>query len=214
LAGTPEGRKAAEYILQEFKRYGLAAPIRTASYYQHFEFSSGVKAGKTNTLSAGSKQYSFEKDFVPAGYSDDAIVKDLPVYFAGFGPSATALTDEGFANMDVKGKAVIVLQEDPGAKDSKIQVSPYYVIRYKAMVARDAGASALIVTTESDQDDLPKLHLDRNPGTSGLPVLYIRRSIVADWLQSANKKFPDPNNPHVEPTFDIPGVKLSGKSTI
>jgi len=215
LAGSPEGRKAAEYILQEFKQYGLAAPPRTASYYQHFEFSSGVKAGKTNTLSAdlpsGSKQYAFEKDFVPAGYSDDASIKNLPVYFAGYGPSATSLTDEGFANMDVKGKAVIVLPEDPGAKDSKIQVSPYYVIRYKAMVARDAGASALIVTTESDQDELPQLHVDRNPGTSGLPVLYVRRSIVADWLQSANKNFPDPNNPHAESTFDIPGIKLSSQ---
>jgi Peptidase family M28/PDZ domain/WD40-like Beta Propeller Repeat len=213
LAGSPEGRKAAEYILQEFKRCGLAAPSKTASYFQHFEFSSGVKAGKTNILSAdfpsGNKQYSFEKDFVPAGFSVDAIVKDLPVYFAGFGPSATSLTGEGFANMDIKGKAVIVLPEDPDAKNSKIQVPPYYAIRYKSMMARDAGAAALIVATESDKDDLPKLRVDRNPGTSGLPVLYIRRNIVADWLQSANKNFPDPNNPHAESTFDIPGVKLS-----
>ncbi|MCI0447570.1 peptidase M28, partial [bacterium] len=149
LAGSPEGRKAAEYILQEFKKYGLTAPPKTASYFQHFEFSSGVKAGKTNSLSAGlpsgNKQYSFEKDFVPAGYSDDAFVKDLTVYFAGFGPSAYSLTSEGFANMDVKGKAVIVLPEDPEAKNSKIQVPQYYAIRYKAMVARDAGAAALIV---------------------------------------------------------------------
>ncbi len=213
LAGSPEGRKAAEYILQEFKKYGLTAPPKTASYFQHFEFSSGVKAGKTNSLSAGlpsgNKQYSFEKDFVPAGYSDDAFVKDLTVYFAGFGPSAYSLTSEGFANMDVKGKAVIVLPEDPEAKNSKIQVPQYYAIRYKAMVARDAGAAALIVATESDEDDLPKLHVDRNPGTSGLPVLYVRRSIVADWLKSANKNFPDPNNPHTEPAFELPGIKIS-----
>jgi Tol biopolymer transport system component len=213
LAGSAEGRKAAEYILQEFKKYGLAAPTKTASYYQHFEFSSGVKPGKTNslsaTLSSGNKKYSFEKDFIPAGYSDDAALKDLPLYFAGYGPSASSMNDPGFANMDVKGKAVVVLPEDPGAKDSKIQVPAYYANRYKAMMARDAGASALIVATESEKDDLPKLHVDRNPGTSGMPVLYVRRSLVGEWLQSANKNFPDPNNPHVESTFDVPGVQLS-----
>lgn len=213
LAGSPEGKKAAEYIEAEFKKYGLTAPPKISSYFQEFEFSAGVKAGKTNNLSvdlpSGNKQYEFEKDFVPAGYSDDAAIKNLPVFFAGYGPSATSLASEGFANMDVKGKAVIVLPEDPEAKNSKIEVPQYYAVRYKAMVARDAGASALIVTTESDEDDLPKLRVDRNPGTSGLPILYVRKSIVGEWLQSANKNFPDPNNPHIEPAFDLPQIKVS-----
>ncbi|MCI0416417.1 M20/M25/M40 family metallo-hydrolase, partial [bacterium] len=214
LAGTPESRKAAEYIANEFKQYALTPPPKTFSYFQEFEFSAGVKAGTTNTFAAqlpsGNTQYLFEKDFMPAGYSDDSSLQDLPVFFAGYGPSVTSLTDEGFANMDVKGKAVIVLPDEPDTKDSKIQVPQYYSIRYKAMVARDAGASALLVATDSDKDeDMPKLRLDRNPGTSGLAVLYVRRSILAEWLRNANKNFPDPKNPHSESAFELPEIKIS-----
>ncbi len=50
LTGTPEARKSAEYIAGEFQNAGLQTAPGLNSFYQQFEFISGVKLGSTNTL--------------------------------------------------------------------------------------------------------------------------------------------------------------------
>jgi hypothetical protein len=52
--------------------------------------------------------------------------------------------------------------------------------------------------------------MDKNPGTAGLPVIYVKRGVINKWLDAAQKKFPDPKNPHAGPSsFEVSGVELS-----
>jgi acetylornithine deacetylase/succinyl-diaminopimelate desuccinylase-like protein len=217
LAGSPEARKAAEYIANEFKQYGLVPPPGQQTYFQKFEFNAGVKPGPNNQLSVqtseGELQYAFQKDFVPAGYSDDATLKNIPVVFAGHGIRAASLNHDDYSNLDIKGKAAIVKRYGPEGDDPKNRFAQYYAVRYKAMTAREAGAAALLVVMDPE-DKLPTLRLDKNPGTAGLPVIYIRRDAVDAWLKAANKSFPDPKNPHAQTSFELEGTQLSFRTDL
>ncbi|HSE43230.1 MAG TPA: M28 family peptidase, partial [Acidobacteriota bacterium] len=217
LAGSPEARKAAEYIANEFKQYGLVPPPGQQTYFQKFEFNAGVKPGPNNQLrvqtSEGELQYAFQKEFVPAGYSDDATLKNIHFVFAGYGIRAASLNHDDYSNLDVKGKAVIVKRYGPEGDDPKNRFAQYYAVRYKAMTAREAGAAALLVVMDPE-DKLPTLRLDKNPGTAGLPVIYIRRDAVEAWLKAANKSFPDPKNPHAQTSFELEGTQLSFRTDL
>lgn len=215
LTGTPEGEKAAQYVAAEFQNAGLKPVPGQAGYAQPFEFVSGVKLGARNALSITSPQgtsaYTVEKDFLPTGFSDDASLKDLPVAFAGFGIQASDQKWDDYEGLDVKGKAVFVYRDGPEGDDPKSPYSLYYSIRYKAMAAREKGAAALIVVgARVEDDELSPLKVSSIAGSSGLPVLTAKRSLLERCLKNAGKAFPDPKNPRGgELRFDLPGVALS-----
>lgn len=211
LTGTPEARKAAEYIAAQFKAAGLQPGPGMQDYYQQFEFTSAVKLGGENTLSvAQGKSYVVNTDFVPTGFSEDADLHSTPVAFAGFGITAADQKYDDYAGIDAKGKVVIVYRWGPEGDDPKSDFATYYPIRYKAMMAREHGAVALLVVSEDPQDDdLIQLRNDASFGTAGIPVLSVKRSLVSDLLKAAGQDFPDPKNPHGTLQFDLKNVSLN-----
>jgi Tol biopolymer transport system component len=210
LTGTPEARKAAEYIAAQFQAAGLTMAPGETGPYQQFEFTSGVKLGAANKLSRGNVSYAVSKEYVPTGFSEDATLKDVPVVFAGFGIKAVDQKFDDYADLDVKGKAVIVYRWGPDGDDPKSEFATYYPIRYKAMTAREHGAAAVFVVAEDpDDDELIALRTDASFGTAGVPVLSIKRSVVADWLKASGQEFPDPKNPHGTLRFPLNGVAIS-----
>jgi Tol biopolymer transport system component len=215
LTGTPEGKKAEQYIASQFEKAGLKPVPGQAGYYQPFEFVSGVKLGASNALSVtspqGTSSYSVEKDFLPTGFSDDASLKDLPVVFAGYGIQASDQKWDDYEGLDVKGKAVFVYRDGPEGDDPKSPFALYYSIRYKAMAAREKGAAALVVVGASPEDDeLSPLRVSSVAGSAGLPVLTVKRALLERWLREAGKAYPDPKNPHARDLrFEVPGVRLS-----
>lgn len=211
LTGTPEARKAAEYIEAEFQKYGLLNPPGQQSAYQQFEFTSGVKLGQDNALAAADRNYTVANDFIPSGFSEDATLNNIPAVFAGFGMQAHDQKYDDYAGLDVKGKAVFIYRYGPEGDDPKSAYAQYYPVRYKAMTAREQGAAALLVVSqEEDDDELPKLRTDASFGTSGIPVLFVKRSVAANLLKAAGKSLPDWKNPHSgAQTFDLPGLALT-----
>src|SRR5688572_23878303 len=103
LTGTPEARKAAEYIAAEFQAAGLGVPP-SASAFQSFEFTSGIKLGSNNALSAdfkGARQsYVLSKDFIPVGFSEEGQLVNVPVVFAGYGIRAADKKYDNYAGLD------------------------------------------------------------------------------------------------------------------
>jgi hypothetical protein len=83
LTGTPEARKAAEYILNEFKKSGLQPPPGQSDYFQKFEFTSGVTLGSPNAMqtqfNGATADYVLQKDFIPTGFSSDGILEKVSV---------------------------------------------------------------------------------------------------------------------------------------
>ncbi|HJZ10518.1 MAG TPA: M28 family peptidase, partial [Acidobacteriota bacterium] len=211
---TPEARKAAEYIADEFRKAGLQLPPNQSSPYQAFEFTSGIKLGSKNALSMNSvtgktRTYVLNKDFIPLGYSSDATLQKIPVVFANYGIRAPDLKHDDYEGLDIKDKAVIVYRFGPEGDDPKSSFALYYPLRYKAMVARELGASALLVISEDEkEDELLPLRKDSSFGTAGIAVFNVKRSIAAEWMNAVGVQFPS-QDPHGRSGFELPGAWIS-----
>ena len=67
---------------------GPAAGRRRRTWFQAFEFTSGVALGKENSLAWGDRQYEVDKDWLPVSFSKTGPVEPAPVVFAGYGIAA------------------------------------------------------------------------------------------------------------------------------
>ncbi|MFN0158879.1 MAG: PA domain-containing protein, partial [Bacteroidota bacterium] len=167
-SGTEGNAKAAAFIGNEFKKYGLLPGGKDNTYLQEFEFVSSVKSGKANHLTirgAGTEmQLTPDEDFRPLGFSSDGTVTG-GVVFAGYGMTVPDKNYDDYKNLDVTGKVVVILRYSPDGTDPHSEFSRHSALRSKARTARDKGAAAIIlVTGEADQaeDALIKLSYDNS----------------------------------------------------
>lgn len=221
LSGTPGGDLAANYIAAEFKRFNLQPLGEPASYFQKFDFIGDMELGPQNHLrltnANGDTTWKLGVDFIPAGFSGTGNLElDSEVAFAGYGISATEKGYDDYANLEVSGKAVLIMRYSPGLNDPHSGFAKFEGMRFKATTAREHGAAALLVATGSlsdSNDVLPKLSYDRSAGDAGLPVLFITRE-VANWLlagagqslDSVQQQINTTQQPH---SLLIPATKIS-----
>ncbi len=213
-SGTPGNTKAAQYLVEQFRAYGLQPAGENGTYYQTFEFVSAVKEGNDNamTVEANGKRASLklDTDFRPLGFSSDGKIS-APLFFAGYGISAPEKKYDDYDNQDVKGKIVVVLRYGPDGNDMHSEFYRFTALRNKVRVARDKGAVGLIVVDPLD-DDLIKLSYDQSFSSSGIPSVSLRRSILESWLVRLKKDLKSIQETikvnKVPITFEIPGIKI------
>lgn len=193
-AGTDGAYEAAEYIANEFISYGLyphphSQEISLADdYLQHFEFSSGIEMGEDNllTLTINGEEISpvWDKDFRTLPFSARLSVTGELV-FAGFGITAQSEEYDDYGDVSLDGKIALIMQGSPDISDPHGRLNQFTTPRNKTFAARDAGAEALIIITQPDEDDnaLMRIRPDRNPAVSGLPVVNITPEIADKLLQ-------------------------------
>src|SRR5205085_4571588 len=108
-----------------------------------FEFTAGARDAGT-TLSTPGKGRALS-------FSDSSDVTGS-VVFAGYGivvPESQDFGYDSYATLDVKDKVVVVLRYFPEDADQKTRavLARYADLRYKAMAARQRGATAMLVVT-------------------------------------------------------------------
>jgi aminopeptidase YwaD len=223
-AGTEFADEAAEYIAEEFHQYGLKPMTSDGSFYQEFEFVSGVKLGDKNSLTASVAGKSFScsasSDFTPLAFSKDTSVTG-EVVFAGYGTTAKDLQYDDYEGIDVKDKVVLVLQYGPEGDNPHGKFSKYLPLRLKAMTAREKGASALLITTgpmDDEKDVLMKLRYDLAFADAGIPCMHIKRVVANSILGSAGtsvKEAQEKLRSSMKPgSFPISGVSVSLTSDV
>jgi len=187
LTGTEGNRLAAQYIANKFETFGLP-PVPGNSYFQEFEFVQQVKLGKDNSLLVstpkGAEKFVVDKDFRPLGFSTNVSLKGNLV-FAGYGISAPEKGYDDYENTDVSGKIVIVLRYSPDGSNPHGELQEFSSFRNKARYARDKGAVAVILVNgelDDPDDDLIPLRYDQSMATSGLPMIQVKRRIMAGIL--------------------------------
>lgn len=226
FTGSKGEELAEKYIEKRFKDAGLTA-MGEKGFTQPFPFTSGVKVvkdGNSMTIAAtdGGHILNVDKDFRPLSFSENTRVEG-PVAFAGYGlktPDAGEGTYDSYGSFDVKGKIVLVLAYVPegAAMDRRMHLNMYSGIRYKATIAREHGARALMVVTGPTSPNAGKLMplgFDQSLAGSGIPVVSVTGE-VADMLFKGQSKTLkevqeqlDVENPHVEGAFDLTGVHAS-----
>lgn len=215
--GTPGADLAADYIKDAFVSIGLE-PAFNGQYFQNFDFVKNVILGSSNSLTFIFDDESFEtvetESFMPLAFSSSGSYKG-PVAFAGYGFSIGDTTNwEDYKDLDIEGKWAIVFRGGPDDSPH----SPYgqhMSLRKKALVARDKKALGLLLVSGSDVegDELIKLRYDHGFGDAGIPVLHLKRELMADVFERSGydlAKIENDLKSNMKPgSFVLNGVNIS-----
>ncbi|MBI3837431.1 MAG: M20/M25/M40 family metallo-hydrolase [Planctomycetia bacterium] len=167
LEGRGVGTKgldlAADFLARQFREAGLKTDLYDGSPFQRFKMTVGASLGPNNQLAltgppeAGGKEpqrieLKLGEQFNPLAIGGSGKF-DLPLVFVGYGITGKEEKYDDYANVDVKGKAVIILRHEPqqanphsvfdGTKTS--QYAPY---KRKLSNAYEHGAAAVIFCTD------------------------------------------------------------------
>ena len=158
LAGTDAYLSAADYVIEALERYGVQP--YNGEWAQYFEtecnqienctFNSYLESNRHSGTAMPSMRdsmrvYVLGRDFCCSGMSGRGYA-DAPVVFCGYGIDNGAFDE--YADVDAKGKVVMVLSGVPGFLPSSV-TDRYASLRDKARVAKAHGACALVVVNMS-----------------------------------------------------------------
>lgn len=166
-----EGRKpftrgedsTIQYLAAQFKQLGLQ-PGNGNSYFQEVPMVSIYSKPASDLVikgDGGSVSLSYLEDFVAATrrVQDQVSIRNTPLVFAGYGIVAPEYQWNDYKGLDVKGKTVIVLINDPGFADSTLfkgRTMTYYGRwTYKFEEAARQGATGVIIIHETAAASYP-----------------------------------------------------------
>ncbi|WP_426670166.1 M28 family metallopeptidase [Mucilaginibacter sp. McL0603] len=153
-AGEP---KTINYISQQFKKLGLE-PGNNGSYFQEVpmvEITGSPVA--TMEISGGKSPIILNNltDFVASTRQelDEVELKNSPLVFVGYGIIAPEYHHNDYAGLDVKGKTVIVLVNDPGFKGDTMTYYGRWTYKYDE--AARQGAAGVIIVHQTKEASYP-----------------------------------------------------------
>jgi Zn-dependent M28 family amino/carboxypeptidase len=149
--------KAIAYISKQFKSLGLE-PGDNGSYFQEVPMVE-IKGAPSETMEiAGGKSrmtLHYLTDFVASTRQEQSIVelKNSPLVFVGYGVVAPEYHWNDYAGLDVKGKTVIVLVNDPGFKGDTMTYYGRWTYKYEE--AAHQGAAGVIIVHQTKAASYP-----------------------------------------------------------
>jgi aminopeptidase YwaD len=217
LTGSAGDSLAAEYIKSRFADYGLI-PL-SGDGMQRFKVADKVMAGKNNSMSVDGKSFVEDQDFTPVSFSENGTVNG-EVVFAGYGfnINTDSLKWNDYQGIDVKNKWVMILRSDPEPDNQNSKFSPFSGDRNKAMIAKDMGASGVLLVSGQAFDNSDTFdQLSKNAFSVGIPVFRIKRSVADAIMQRTKQKINELEkkiNTYKKPVSFATGSRLDGKSEI
>jgi Zn-dependent M28 family amino/carboxypeptidase len=157
--GTPGEDKTVGYLIENFRKLGLK-PGNGNSYVQQVplvQITASADATLSAATSSGARNLVFGKDMVI--WTKRAVpeiqVSRSELVFVGYGIVAPEYSWNDYANIDVHGKTVVVLANDPGyaSKDPTVfkgdAMSDYGRLAYKVEEAARQGAQGVLLIHDS-----------------------------------------------------------------
>ncbi len=162
--GTPGEDKTVAFIEKQFRDMGLKPGNPDGTYIQKVPLA-GTKSTPEATFTVKGKKLpaTADKDFVAVStrFTENVEVKDSPVVFVGYGVVAPEYGWDDYKDVDVKGKTIVMLVNDPQIPDpadpSKLDdhmfhgkaMTYYGRWTYKYEIASEKGAAAAIIVHET-----------------------------------------------------------------
>ena len=170
LPGTRGGELTVEYITTQFKKLGLAPGNPDGTYVQAVSLN-GVRGTAAGSFTAGGHTITLEfpKDAVARTerFLPSVKVADSDVIFVGYGVVAPEYHWDDYKGLDVRGKTLIMLVNDPPVVDpndpSKLDehmfkgraMTYYGRWTYKYEIASEKGAAAAIIVHQTEPAAYP-----------------------------------------------------------
>ena len=168
--GTPGEDSTVNYLTRHFKKAGLQPGNPDGSYVQKVPMF-GFTAKPTASFKAGGKtiNLNFPSDYVAVSrrFTPDITLNNSEMVFVGYGIVAPEYGWDDYKGLDVKGKTIVMLINDPpvpslnnqGALDSTVfggKAMTYYGRwTYKYEIAAEKGAAAAIIIHETGPAGYP-----------------------------------------------------------
>ncbi|HEX8353310.1 MAG TPA: M28 family metallopeptidase [Pyrinomonadaceae bacterium] len=168
--GTRGEELTVKYLTEQFQRLGLKPGNPDGTFVQKVPLA-GFRAEPQATLKAGDKEMKLEnlKDYVAVTrrYVPQVDVKDSEVVFVGYGVTAPEYGWDDYKGVDVKGKTIVMLINDPAVPDPsnpagldpnafKGKAMTYYGRwTYKYEEATRRGAAAAVIVHETGPAGYP-----------------------------------------------------------
>jgi Zn-dependent M28 family amino/carboxypeptidase len=187
--GTKNGEAAAQWLADELKRIGIK-PGNHGSYFQKVSTAvialDRTKSGFSFATPQGALTPNFPEAatyWTPRYASNKVDVKDAPLVFVGYGVVAPEYGWNDYADVDVRGKTVVILVNDPGNEDANPDpaffqgkaMTYYGRWTYKFEEAARQGAAAAIVVHET------------GPAAYGWSVVRNSNTGNRSWLERKDK---------------------------
>lgn len=158
---SPGEKLTLDYLTAQFKALGLE-PGNGDSYLQEVPLVS-LEADANMVLSIGGKDYQYKKDMVMGSsrISAQEGIENSELVFVGYGVNAPEYNWNDYEGLDVKGKTVVMLVNDPGfaTKDPALftgdAMTYYGRWTYKYEEASRQGAAGAIIIHETAPASYP-----------------------------------------------------------
>lgn len=200
--GSPELKKAAQYLADYYTALGVTPGVNGTSYFQPYQLKQ-EKFGEAFIYS-GKQTFEFKKDMYSFGGFEFENLEAEKIVFAGYGISTEKYND--YAGLDVKGAVVLVMMGEPvDAKGNSIFTGNNSLsewsddFRMKRDVAAKNGAKAILFIDDNFDYimkrigyflDEPRMSLDYPEKENRDQVLpyYFLSAKATDALLKENKK--------------------------
>ena len=168
--GTPGEEKSVAYLTKQFQSLGLKPGNPDGSYIQNVSLI-GFTAKPAASFSAGSKTITLRSpdDYVAVSRrnANDIRVDNSDIVFVGYGVVAPEYGWDDYKNVDVRGKTILMLINDPAVPSAtdtgqldttlfKGRAMTYYGRwTYKYEIASEKGAAAAVIVHETGPAGYP-----------------------------------------------------------
>ena len=161
--GSPGEQLTLDYITGQYQKYGLS-PGNGSAWLQEVPMKQITAAPDATLVVSGGKgplSFAYAEDMVVNSPRTDATVrlKDSPLVFVGYGIVAPEYKWDDYAGLDVKGKTVVVLVNDPGHADPALfdgKAETYYGRwTYKYEEATRQGAAGVLIVHDTGPAGYP-----------------------------------------------------------
>ena len=167
--GSAGEEKTVNYLVSEFKKLGLEPGNPNGTYIQDVPLV-GITSKPTLSFAIGSQTLPLQPitEFVgpTSRVASHIEVKDIDVVFVGYGVVAPEYRWDDFKDVDVRGKTVVMLVNDPpvvdpatGRLDPKMfggaAMTYYGRWTYKYEIAAEKGAAACLIVHETGPASYP-----------------------------------------------------------
>jgi len=186
--------KTINYLKTEFEKLGLE-PGNGDSYFQEVPMVEIKSVPEDQMLvkgKSGSLSLNYLTDFVAGSrrLQDQVSIANSPLVFAGFGIVAPEYGWNDYEGLDVKGKTVVVMINDPGFSDSTLfkgkNMTYYGRWTYKFEEASRQGAAGVLIIHDTEPAAYPwsvvrsgwsKSKLNLQSADNGM-----NRTVIEGWI--------------------------------
>lgn len=210
--GTPGIDVAAGYIAGQFAAAGIQPGGPNGTYFQNFIVKDRpeVSPDTTLTISGADVTATVRDDFTPFGFSKQGSFEG-ELMFAGYGITSTEKDWDDYANLDVKGRVVLILRREPPWL-SESGSSPHATFESKVkLAAANSAAAVLIVNPRPDEGAEDNLMPLRSADADyGVPALHVKRAFADKLLAAAGAKSLDQFQDEIDQNKTRASTALAG----